>query len=92
MNGLTDEELALIDALGRNYRAFERICANGVTRKDDLLEAQLLIHGLQNMVCRNAAARDHPDRVRRLGDASPPAAAGEPTTTLPPSHSDEPRR
>lgn len=93
---MTDEELVLVGLLGRVYRTFERVCADGATRDDDLMEARLLVHGLQNMVCRNAAARAYPGRIRRLGatfgDATPPAAAGEPTTTLPPSHSDEPQR
>lgn len=96
MDTLTDEELALHATLGEVYTRLTQICGRSATRADDLLEAKIHIHGLQDWICRNAAARAYPTKIRRLGavigDFIPLAAAGAPTTTSPPNRSGEPRQ
>lgn len=96
MDLLTDEELALHATLGAVYESFVRICANDATRGGDLLEARGHVHVLQDMICRNAAARAYPTKIRRLGaefrDFTLRGAAVAPTLTSPPSRSGEPRQ
>jgi hypothetical protein len=65
---LTEEEFDLIDDLADVYDGFEAIVGPGPTRATDLAEVRSIIHGLQEKVMAQAAARAYPDEFRLLGD------------------------
>jgi hypothetical protein len=44
------------------------IIGDGMSRRQDLAELAIHVHGIQNMVMAQAAARAYPDRYRLLGD------------------------
>lgn len=64
---LTDDELDVIDRLGRIWNDLRRVVDNGPTRSPDLDELIGHIHALQRAVMANSAARAHPGRLRTLG-------------------------
>jgi hypothetical protein len=73
---LTDEEHALLAALGQCYNAFSEICGNEVV--NDRAEFAAKIHDLQYAVMANAAARQHPDLYRLRGHHGAWQKIGEP--------------
>lgn len=80
----TGPEELLHALLGDLYGHFELITLNDETRARDLLVVEMHIHALQDMVCRNVAARVKPLKVRPLGGVFPPigsAVADEPPQT-----------
>ncbi len=62
---LTAQELATLDRITDVSRAIKQL---GWPR-NDWVEARTFIHGLQQMIMSNAAARAYPDRFRLLADA-----------------------
>lgn len=64
---LTKAEHALVEKIGSAFDDFVDICGNGGSREHDLEEAINLIHGLQNMVLAQAAARAYPKTYRLMG-------------------------
>lgn len=62
---LTDDEHALVAALGQCYNAFSKICGTEV--RDDRAEFAAKIHDLQYAVMANATARLYPDLYRLRG-------------------------
>lgn len=64
---LTDTEHQVMDLTSQLWSALCSVTGNGRTRGEDLHEASLHIHALQNMVLAQAAARAYPDRYRLLG-------------------------
>jgi hypothetical protein len=64
---LTETEHQVMDLTSQLWSAFCAVTGDGRTRAEDLHEASLHIHALQNMVLAQAAARAYPDRYRLLG-------------------------
>lgn len=66
-NGLTDDEMRVIDLAAEIANLMKTVIGDGTSRSGDLNEATIHIHGIQNMVMSQAAARDHPNKFRLLG-------------------------
>jgi hypothetical protein len=66
---LTPEEVEALDSLADIANQFSRIIGHGQTREGDSREAVALIHGLQNMILSQAAARRYPGQYRLLGES-----------------------
>ena len=64
---MTEYEHHAMKLLAEVANAMGRIVGGGTSRVGDLREAVGLIHGLQQMVLSQAAARAYPDRYRLLG-------------------------
>lgn len=64
---LTEDEMELVDHLGKAMGMFNAICGKGITRMADLEEVCDKIHQLQNIVLSQSAAREYPDRYRLMG-------------------------
>jgi hypothetical protein len=64
---LTDMEHQVMELTSQLWSALCSMTGYGRTRAEDLHEASLHIHALQNMVLAQAAARAYPDRYRLLG-------------------------
>ena len=58
------------EAVAQAAKLFTMMCAivrDGPSREQDLAEACTYIHGLQNMILAQAAARAYPDEYRLMG-------------------------
>lgn len=66
---LTEAEHRVMELTGELWATLGAVIGNGRTRPDDLHEAALHIHAIQNMVLAQAAARGYPDRYRLLGQS-----------------------
>lgn len=64
---LTDLEHEVVDDLAKVYNKFCKLVGLGVTRRDDLNEIAMLLHGLQDKVLAQAAARLYPEKYRLMG-------------------------
>lgn len=65
---LTDDESSIIHDAGTLFtRIVEEVIEDGPNRENDTAELRALVHGIQNMILRQAAARAYPDRYRLLG-------------------------
>lgn len=70
MSALTDTEHRALDLTAELARLLMgEVISHGPARAQDLSEAVTLVHSLQHMIMAQAAAREHPDRYRLLGDA-----------------------
>lgn len=66
---LTNDELMAIGMAGHLYTHISAlICGNGPTREDDLAELRASIHHIQHLVMAQAAAREHPGKLRLMGE------------------------
>lgn len=65
---LTDEEMAIVTDLGGIWDRLCSIVGRDSSRSGDLSEACSHIHALQHMVMAQSAARQHPDKLRLLGE------------------------
>lgn len=65
---LTEEEQAVVNALGQCWNRICRIVGNGPTRSADLNEVVFHVHALQNFVMAQAAARAYPNTYRLAGE------------------------
>lgn len=72
---LTSDEHGLIGSLADIANRMGRIIGDGPTREGDIAEMVHHIHGLQQMVMAQAAARAYPDTYRLLGGVVGRAAA-----------------
>lgn len=77
---LSADEHHAMDLLAELNRVMRRIVSAGVdpgndSRAGDLREVTWHIHGLQNMVLSQAAARAYPERYRLLGGGTQPKQA-----------------
>lgn len=68
---LTDDEHRCIAMTGDLYNLLSRIVGKGAPRTEDLDEFAVHIHGIQNMVLAQAAARQWPYQYRLLGELIP---------------------
>ncbi len=66
---LTDLEHQTLTDLGAVWGQLCKIGGTGPTRPEDLTEAMIHIHALQNLVMAQAAARAYPDRYRLAGES-----------------------
>lgn len=64
---LTEAEHQVMELTSQLWSALCSVTGDGRTRAEDLHEASLHIHALQNMVLAQAAARAYPDKYRLLG-------------------------
>jgi hypothetical protein len=64
---LTTDEHSAIDLAAQLAGLLQKIIGDGPNRANDIAEAELYIHGLQNMIMSQAAARAYPDLYRQLG-------------------------
>ena len=71
---LTDEEHKIVEDLGAMWNRFCTVVPPGMARENDLQEAMVHIHALQNMVLSQAARRAFPQVYRMLGG---PPVVGE---------------
>jgi hypothetical protein len=67
---LTELEHEVIDDLAKVYNKFNMLMDHGDSRRDDLVEVAMLIHGLQDKVLAQAAARLYPAKYRLLGGSA----------------------
>jgi hypothetical protein len=68
---LTNEELALVEDLGRIVERFGRVIGQGHARDSDVGDAMFHILALQRMVLAQAAARAYPMDFRLMGEDKP---------------------
>lgn len=64
---LTEYEQEVVDDLAQVYNKFARLMDNGDSRDGDLAEVSMLIHGLEDKVLAQAAARLYPSKYRLMG-------------------------
>jgi hypothetical protein len=65
---LTDEEHDAVTAAGRVMTQVVDVCGDSAQTRDiDLTEIQSFVHGIQNAILAQAAARAYPDRYRLMG-------------------------
>ena len=76
---LTETEHEAMDLTAELMRAMRQIMGDA-NIAGDLNEAAAHIHGIQNMILANAAARAYPDRYRLLGQQGPWARDAETTS------------
>jgi hypothetical protein len=69
MKGLTPDEHEIMAMLAYCMNLFTRnVVGDDITREGDINEFAQGIHVLQNMIMAQAAAREHPDLYRLLGE------------------------
>lgn len=64
---LTAKEHALVEKLGSLMEDFRAILNGDATGSNDMFEVMLHVHGLQNMVLSQCAAREYPTEYRLMG-------------------------
>lgn len=71
---LTGSEKFAVSLLGQVAEIFTmKIVGKGPTKDQDVKEFFAFIHGAQQMILSQAAARGYPDQFRKLGESLPPA-------------------
>lgn len=71
---LTPAEHQAVDLTGQLWNLLVSIVGDDPARKGDLRELSVHVHGIQNAVLAQAAARAYPGRYRLLGKTLPPRA------------------
>lgn len=68
---LTEDEHAAMDLTAQLVNQVVRLMGYSNARNGDINELCMHIHGIQNMILAQAAARAYPDRYRLLGKVIP---------------------
>lgn len=64
---LTTDEHKAMDLTTELMQVFVKIVGDGDTRNADMMEMVQHVHGIQNMILAQAAARAYPETYRLLG-------------------------
>jgi hypothetical protein len=71
LHGLTEDEHRAMELAAQLVNQVVRIMGFSDSRHGDIQELVWHIHGIQNMILAQAAARAYPDRYRLLGKVIP---------------------